>query len=125
MLHTGSAVLPARPRVRASWNYTLSSCRADSEAVQVSYYMNRLQRLGGERDYVVTLDGDASLAGGEVLDRMEYAHPPSPVGAGRGALTGSAFAQQAPVSAGTRPGKPSGRPVTAEPHSPTQPAFAQ
>jgi len=75
VLHTGSAVLPARPRVRASWNYTLSSCRADSEEVQVSYYMNRLQRLGGERDYVVTLNGDVSLAGGEVLDRMEYAHP--------------------------------------------------
>src|SRR5690348_8885123 len=75
VLHTGSAVLPARPRVRASWNYTLSSCRADSEEVQVSYYMNRLQRLGGERDYVVTLNGEASLAGGGVLDRMEYAHP--------------------------------------------------
>jgi predicted NAD/FAD-binding protein len=35
----------------------------------------RLQRLGGDRDYVVTLNGDASLADGEVLDRMEYAHP--------------------------------------------------
>jgi predicted NAD/FAD-binding protein len=75
VLHTGSAVLPARPRVRASWNYTLSSCRADSEEVQVSYYMNRLQRLAGERDYIVTLNGDPARAGGEVLDRMEYAHP--------------------------------------------------
>jgi predicted NAD/FAD-binding protein len=75
VLHTGSAVLPTRRAARASWNYTLSSCSADTEKVQVSYYMNRLQRLEGERDYIVTLNGDPDRAGGEVLDRMEYAHP--------------------------------------------------
>jgi predicted NAD/FAD-binding protein len=75
VLHTGSAVLPTRRAARASWNYTLSSCSGESEKVQVSYYMNRLQRIGGERDYIVTLNGDPDRAGGEVLDCMEYAHP--------------------------------------------------
>jgi predicted NAD/FAD-binding protein len=76
VLHTGQAVLPARPSTRASWNYQLASCSEDSEKVQVSYYLNRLQRLSGETAYLVTLNGDAaSLAGGTVLDRMEYEHP--------------------------------------------------
>ncbi len=77
VLHTDARVLPTSPRVRASWNYVLSSCAATGGEVQVSYYMNRLQRLPGGRDYIVTLNGDgASEPGaGQVLARMDYAHP--------------------------------------------------
>jgi uncharacterized protein len=79
VLHTDSRVLPASPRVRASWNYILSSCAAAGDQVQVSYYMNRLQRLTARQDYIVTLNG-AGLGGsepgvGQVLARMDYAHP--------------------------------------------------
>ena len=75
VLHTDSRVLPTSRRARASWNYVLESCTADSDRVQVSYYMNRLQRLDTELDYIVTLNGGEVGGHGQVLDRMDYAHP--------------------------------------------------
>ncbi len=81
VLHTDSRVLPASPRVRACWNYVLSSCTAAGDQVQVSYYMNRLHRLPASQDYIVTLNGgEAAWPGGgggsgQVLARMDYAHP--------------------------------------------------
>jgi predicted NAD/FAD-binding protein len=75
ILHTDDRVLPASPRVRASWNYALPSCAAASSQVQVSYDMNRLQRLPGPRCYVVTLNGDARVAPDQVVARMGYEHP--------------------------------------------------
>jgi predicted NAD/FAD-binding protein len=75
VLHTDSRVLPFSERVRASWNYVLASCSAEASGVQVSYYMNRLQRLDTSQDYIVTLNGDDVGRGGQVLARMDYAHP--------------------------------------------------
>jgi predicted NAD/FAD-binding protein len=43
--------------------------------VQVSYDMNRLQRLDAPETYVVTLNGDGRVDPALVLDRMEYEHP--------------------------------------------------
>jgi predicted NAD/FAD-binding protein len=73
VLHTDGRVLPASPRVRASWNYALPSCAPDSGQVRVSYDMNRLQRLPGERPFVVTLNGDVPAE--HVIARMDYEHP--------------------------------------------------
>jgi uncharacterized protein len=75
VLHTDSRLIPASPRVRAGWNYALPSCAASAGPVQVSYYMNRLQRLPGRTDYVVTLNADDRIAPGSVLARMDYSHP--------------------------------------------------
>jgi predicted NAD/FAD-binding protein len=75
VLHTDGSVLPASPRVRSSWNYALSTCAAQSPQVQVSYYLNRLQRLPAGQDYVVTLNPGAGLPAGKVLARMSYEHP--------------------------------------------------
>jgi uncharacterized protein len=74
VLHTDGALLPASRRVRASWNYALSSCDPTSQ-VQVSYDMNRLQRLPGGRPYVVTLNGGRRIAPEHVIARMSYEHP--------------------------------------------------
>jgi uncharacterized protein len=75
VLHTDGSVLPVSPRARASWNYHLSSCDAAAAEVQLSYDMNRLQRLPAGRDYLVTLNPAGGIDPGRVLASMDYAHP--------------------------------------------------
>jgi predicted NAD/FAD-binding protein len=75
LLHTDTSILPQAPRAEASWNYALPSCDAVPTSVQVSYNMNRLQRLDAPQTYVVTLNGEDRIAPGAVLDRMDYEHP--------------------------------------------------
>jgi uncharacterized protein len=75
LLHTDPGPLPAGKRVRASWNYLMRSCRAAENGVQISYYLNRLQRLDAAEDYVVTLNGTDLVRPETVLASMSYAHP--------------------------------------------------
>ncbi|MGD0374162.1 MAG: FAD-dependent oxidoreductase [Streptosporangiaceae bacterium] len=75
ILHTDPDLIPASPAVRASWNYALPSCAASAAQVQVSYYLNRLQRLSVTRDYIVTLGGGGQIRDEHVLARMDYEHP--------------------------------------------------
>jgi predicted NAD/FAD-binding protein len=75
VLHSDPGLLPARPGLRASWNYTQRSCRQQEAEVQMSYYLNRLQRLGARREYVVTLNDRGTIAPQSVLARMTYRHP--------------------------------------------------
>jgi uncharacterized protein len=78
VLHTDSRLLPTSPRVRASWNYQLSDCRAGAvpeTGPRMSYYMNRLQNLTAAADYIVTLGGADAVDQRHIIDRMEYAHP--------------------------------------------------
>ena len=75
LLHTDPGPLPRGRRVRASWNYLLRTCGATETAVQISYYLNRLQRLDADEDYLVTLNGDDLIRPGAVLARMRYEHP--------------------------------------------------
>ena len=75
VLHTDGSVLPPDRRVRSSWNYTLASCSAQASSVEVSYYLNRLQRLPGDRDFVVSLNPARPLPDNRVIARMAYRHP--------------------------------------------------
>lgn len=75
MLHTDVAVLPTARRAQASWNYRLPSCTSAPTTVNVSYNMNRLQRLETPQTYVVTLNDTGAVDPGRVIDRMVYAHP--------------------------------------------------
>lgn len=75
LLHTDASVLPRSPRAQASWNYALPACDAAPTAVQLSYNMNRLQRLDTPDTYVVTLNDDGRVDPSLVLDRMVYEHP--------------------------------------------------
>ncbi len=75
VLHSDSRLIPASPAVRASWNYALPSCAASAGQVQVSYYLNRLQRLAVSRDYIVTLNDRGQVRDEYVLARMTYQHP--------------------------------------------------
>ncbi|MFE0700952.1 NAD(P)/FAD-dependent oxidoreductase [Streptomyces sp. NPDC058872] len=75
VLHRDTSLLPRSPHARASWNYWLPSCTARPEAVQVSYDMNRLQRLGSAEPHVVTLNPGDRVDESSVLARMVYEHP--------------------------------------------------
>ena len=86
LLHTDSRALPVARRARASWNYRMDACAGDSDAVQVSYWMNRLHGLDEPLDYLVTLNATDRIEPGSVLRRMVYEHPvytPSSVAAQR------------------------------------------
>ncbi|MFJ1599156.1 NAD(P)/FAD-dependent oxidoreductase [Streptomyces sp. NPDC088261] len=74
-LHTDTGVLPRARGARASWNYLMPSCDADSGAVRVSYDMSRLQRLDAPETYVVTLNGADRVDQERVIARMVYEHP--------------------------------------------------
>ena len=73
VLHTDSAMLPTRRRAWASWNYHLPD--DPGNPVGVTYHMNRLQRLGADRELCVTLNRSDEIDEAAVLKRIEYAHP--------------------------------------------------
>jgi uncharacterized protein len=76
VLHTDARLLPPQEAVRASWNYTLSCADGQSSApARVSYYLNRLQGLPPDRDYIVTLGGGPDVDPARIIAVMDYDHP--------------------------------------------------
>jgi predicted NAD/FAD-binding protein len=75
VLHRDDTVLPRRPAARASWNYLLPACQPVPGAVQVSYDMNRLQRLDTGSPVLVTLNGARRVRPDAIIARMVYEHP--------------------------------------------------
>ncbi|HEV2592853.1 MAG TPA: FAD-dependent oxidoreductase [Gaiellaceae bacterium] len=69
VLHTDSSLLPRSRSARASWNYRTG----DDGKATLTYYLNRLQSLDGDRDFCVTLN--QQVADEHVLARFQYAHP--------------------------------------------------
>jgi len=75
VLHTDGSVLPGRRAAQASWNYVQPSCAPARGQVQISYDMNRLQRLRAPAPVVVTLNGGQRIRADRVLATMVYEHP--------------------------------------------------
>jgi uncharacterized protein len=75
VLHTDPSVLPHAPRARASWNYHLPSCDVSAGAVRVSYDLTRLQRLGTDTRYLVSLGAEGTVRPDAVVAEMAYEHP--------------------------------------------------
>ena len=73
VLHTDVSLLPRRRRAWASWNYHL--LEHPSDRATVTYHMNRLQSLPGDREFCVTLNRSEAIAPEAVIARFEYAHP--------------------------------------------------
>ena len=73
LLHDDEVVMPRRRRAWASWNYNLDD--GDAPGASVTYWMNRLQRLPGARQYFVTLNRSGAVRPARVLRRLEYHHP--------------------------------------------------
>jgi predicted NAD/FAD-binding protein len=72
-LHTDSSLLPYHAAARASWNYNLGL--TGTNAVTLTYHMNRLQSLKTEEDYCVTLNGEDAIDSAKVLRKIVYHHP--------------------------------------------------
>lgn len=74
-LHTDEQLLPTASGARASWNYRKQHCNDESAAVQVSYWMNKLMRLDGDTNYIVTLNAEGHVRDDRVIAKMTYDHP--------------------------------------------------
>jgi len=75
VLHTDTTPLPRTAGAQASWNYRMSSCRASTESVVVSYDLNRLMALPGPERYIVSLNAPDLVDPASVIARMVYEHP--------------------------------------------------
>ncbi len=74
LLHTDAALMPKRRNVWASWNY-MTDANQEETQVSVTYWMNRLQNLSGDREYFVTLNPLTEPAPGSVIYDTLYMHP--------------------------------------------------
>ncbi|ASJ71706.1 NAD(P)/FAD-dependent oxidoreductase [Granulosicoccus antarcticus] len=74
VLHTDIRYLPKRRRAWCSWNYVERSSK-DEQRVSLSYWMNRLQNLEGDTQFIVTLNPDQLPAEESILRSQYYEHP--------------------------------------------------
>jgi predicted NAD/FAD-binding protein len=72
-LHTDTRLLPAAPRARASWNYHVPV--SPSAQSTVTYWMNNLQAIRSDTQFMVTLNRDHDIDPASVLASFDYAHP--------------------------------------------------
>jgi predicted NAD/FAD-binding protein len=59
----------------SSWNFIREASHQASQPVAVSYYMNRLQNLNTERDYVVTLNAAEAIPESQIINSTTLTHP--------------------------------------------------
>ena len=74
ILHTDESYLPKRRRAWCSWNY-VERKGDDASRVSVSYWMNRLQNIGGDINYIVTLNPTEKPAAETIIREHIYRHP--------------------------------------------------
>jgi predicted NAD/FAD-binding protein len=74
VLHTDARLLPRARQARAAWNYLTPADPGDRPPV-VSYWMNRLQGLTSDTQYLVTLNARDRIDPAAVLAVMDYEHP--------------------------------------------------
>jgi uncharacterized protein len=76
ILHTDAALMPRRRAVWSSWNYLSRSDAPESQAVGVTYWMNRLQPfLPRTPDLFLTLNPPQAPREGTVLRSALFDHP--------------------------------------------------
>jgi predicted NAD/FAD-binding protein len=75
LLHTDSSVMPKHRLAWAAWNYRMDRSSDGKILPSTVYWMNKLQSLGGPRDYFVSINGENSVNPKTVLKRIEYEHP--------------------------------------------------
>lgn len=74
ILHTDESYLPKRRRAWCSWNYVEKE-GDDHSQVSVSYWMNRLQNLHTNTNYIVTLNPKTAPAVEQTYRTQVYRHP--------------------------------------------------
>jgi predicted NAD/FAD-binding protein len=73
VLHTDTSLLPRRRAAWSSWNFHLAD--GQPSASTVTYWMNNLQRLRADLEYLVTLNRGAEIDPAKAIRRFEYDHP--------------------------------------------------
>ena len=74
ILHTDTRYLPKRRRAWCSWNY-VEMGGGTAAPVSVSYWMNRLQNIESDTQYVVTLNPEVPPEEHTILRSQVYEHP--------------------------------------------------
>lgn len=75
VLHSDPALMPRRRSVWSSWNYLSDRAQVSNQRVSVTYWMNRLQRIDGPRDYFVSLNPLVEPQARSVIREIDYEHP--------------------------------------------------
>ena len=75
VLHTDTRLMPARRRAWASWNVDQDDCASPGDLVAMTYHMNRLQRLPGPIDYLVSVNPGDRVRSEHILVEREMRHP--------------------------------------------------
>jgi hypothetical protein len=75
ILHSDVRLMPRCRKVWASWNYLADRDTVDDQRVTVSYWMNRLQSIPGDREYIVSLNPRVEPQPHQVIRELEYDHP--------------------------------------------------
>ncbi|MBX2884742.1 MAG: FAD-dependent oxidoreductase [Granulosicoccus sp.] len=75
ILHTDETLLPRRRKAWASWNYMSTIQGNLAGKPTVSYWMNNLQSLVSERNYIVSLNPEVSPDTATILRSCVYEHP--------------------------------------------------
>jgi uncharacterized protein len=73
VLHTDASLLPRRRSAWASWNFHLTEQPAGRTTV--TYWMNNLQRLRADREFLLTLNRSEEIDPAKVLRSFSYEHP--------------------------------------------------
>ena len=73
VLHTDVSLLPRRRSAWSSWNFHLTEQPTGRSTV--TYWMNHLQQLRADREYLVTLNRGEQIDPAKVLRRFTYEHP--------------------------------------------------
>jgi len=73
VLHTDTSLLPRRRAAWSSWNFHLPERPVGRTTV--TYWMNNLQRLRADREFLVTLNRDEAIDPAKVIRRISYEHP--------------------------------------------------
>ncbi len=75
VLHTDAAVMPRRSGAWASWNVDQQDCQRPTDALTMTYHMNRLQTLPGPDQYFVSVNPDERLDPARVMVDRAMRHP--------------------------------------------------
>ncbi|HEX2707183.1 MAG TPA: FAD-dependent oxidoreductase [Solirubrobacterales bacterium] len=73
VLHTDASLMPRRRAAWSSWNFHLAE--GPPRGSTVTYWMNNLQRLQADREYLVTLNRGGEIDPEKTIRRFEYDHP--------------------------------------------------
>jgi predicted NAD/FAD-binding protein len=73
VLHTDASLMPRRRAVWSSWNFHLPE--GPPRGSTVTYWMNNLQQLRGDRDFFVSLNRGEAIDPARVLRSFSYDHP--------------------------------------------------